>query len=111
MSDGAEVQKELTNLVNRLSLENASDTPDFIIAEFLHEILGAWNSAVQRREKWYGRRQAAETEDPDEEIREAAQRVQDNLDRLDAQVAIHSTTQELKRARIQLRNALTKRGE
>jgi len=46
---------ELTALLNRHSQENASDTPDFILAQYLTACLLAWNSAVRRRESWYGR--------------------------------------------------------
>lgn len=46
-------EKELTELINRHSLENASDTPDFILARFLQECLDAWNSGISKRSRWY----------------------------------------------------------
>ncbi len=46
---------ELSALINRHSLENGSDTPDFILATFLGRCLAAWNAGVQSRERWYGR--------------------------------------------------------
>lgn len=49
--------EELTNLLNRHSQENASNTPDFILAQFLGDVLKAWNVGVQQREAWYGRDQ------------------------------------------------------
>ena len=50
----SELERELTHLLNRHSLENASNTPDFILAQFLIDVLHAWNQAVRRREAWYG---------------------------------------------------------
>lgn len=48
---------ELTSLLNRHSKENGSGTPDFILAEYLFGCLAHFNSAVNRREAWYGREQ------------------------------------------------------
>ena len=48
-------KKELEHLINKHSLENDSDTPDFILAEYLNDCLIAFNKAVNRREEWYGR--------------------------------------------------------
>ena len=47
--------QDLTALLNRYSQENGSDTPDFILAEYLLACLATWNTHVVRREKWYGR--------------------------------------------------------
>jgi len=48
-------RKELEGLVNCHSMENGSDTPDFILAEYLADCLDAFDKAVTRREEWYGR--------------------------------------------------------
>jgi len=48
-------KKELENLINRYSQENASNTPDFILAYFLVDCLSAFDMAIQQRETWYGR--------------------------------------------------------
>lgn len=50
-----EFEKELTGLINRFSEENASNTPDFILAQYLIACLAAWNTGIQQRENWYGR--------------------------------------------------------
>lgn len=55
MSRDTQLQKELSELLNRHSEENRSDTPDFILAAYLINCLNAYNSAVNAREKWYGR--------------------------------------------------------
>lgn len=49
------LERQLTGVLNRYSQENGSDTPDFILAEYLLGCLAAWNAAVTHREKWYGR--------------------------------------------------------
>lgn len=48
-------ERELEAVINRHSQENASNTPDFILAQFLLSCLAAWNAGVTRREQWYGR--------------------------------------------------------
>lgn len=46
---------ELQKLINKYSLENGSNTPDFILAFYLRECLDSFNRAVKHRENWYGR--------------------------------------------------------
>jgi len=48
-------KNELQSLINRFSKENASNTPDFILAVYLENCLDAFNMACQQRETWYGR--------------------------------------------------------
>ena len=48
-------QKELESLINEHSIENASNTPDFILAQYLSGCLSAFTVAIQQRENWYGR--------------------------------------------------------
>lgn len=50
-----EFRKELTSLLNRYSKENGSDTPDFILTNYLIECLRVFNYTQNEREKWYGR--------------------------------------------------------
>ena len=54
-ADATDFISELHNLINRHSMENASNTPDFILAQYLTNCLRAWNQATQQRETWYGR--------------------------------------------------------
>jgi hypothetical protein len=44
---------ELRNLVNRLSVENESDTPDFVLAEYILGCLTAYKKAVRARDHWF----------------------------------------------------------
>ncbi len=48
-------ETELRDLINHHSQENASNTPDWILAQFLVGCLETFNTAVQQRENWHGR--------------------------------------------------------
>ena len=45
---------ELEALINKHSVENESDTPDFILAKYLGRCLDNWNETVTARDKWWG---------------------------------------------------------
>lgn len=47
-----EFREELEHLINKHSLENGSNTPDFILAQYLTDCLDAYDKAVQRRTEW-----------------------------------------------------------
>ena len=49
------VQKDFTDVINRHSLENESNTPDFILAEYLVMCLRAFTISSRARERWYGK--------------------------------------------------------
>lgn len=55
-----EFEKRLAALINEYSKENDSDTPDFILARYVNEVLKNFNAAVMDREQWYGRIQHVE---------------------------------------------------
>ena len=44
--------KELTELLNRHSKENESNTPDFILAQHLLDSLTLFNTTMDSRKKW-----------------------------------------------------------
>jgi len=44
---------ELEHLLNAQSMENGSNTPDFILAKYLEQCLAAFDLAVNARENWY----------------------------------------------------------
>jgi hypothetical protein len=50
--------KDLASLLNRYSRENESNTPDFILADYLIGCLISFEQSVNAREKWYGRQTA-----------------------------------------------------
>ena len=55
----SDLENDLTNLLNRYSQEDGSNTPDFILARYLLACLASFNTAVARRDWWYGRLQAS----------------------------------------------------
>ena len=48
-------REDLEVLINQNSKENGSDTPDFILADYLADCLDAFDKAVTRRTEWYGK--------------------------------------------------------
>lgn len=46
--------KELETLINRFSKENGSNTPDYILAEYINGCLANFNKTVMKRSEWYG---------------------------------------------------------
>lgn len=44
----------LTKLINSYSKENGSNTPDFILADYIEGCLTAFDAAVSNRTAWYG---------------------------------------------------------
>ena len=51
----SELEIELRDLLNKHSEDNASNTPDFILSEYLQACLEAFHAAIWARETWYGR--------------------------------------------------------
>lgn len=43
---------ELEKLINKHSIENESNTPDFILAEYLRGCLTNYAETMKKREKW-----------------------------------------------------------
>jgi hypothetical protein len=48
-ASGQDFKTDLQALINKHSLENGSDTPDYILASFLVNVLTDWNHAVRAR--------------------------------------------------------------
>ena len=47
-------EKELEVLINKHSKENESDTPDFILAQYLKGCLANYAETIKSRDRWYG---------------------------------------------------------
>ena len=47
-------ENELESLINRYNREAGSDTPDFILAQYMQDCLSMFNRATNRRDQWYG---------------------------------------------------------
>lgn len=52
--DHSDFRGDLASLINAYSLENVSNTPDFVLAQLLHECLVAFDKATITRDHWYG---------------------------------------------------------
>ena len=48
-------EKEIRELINRYSIENNSNTPDWILAQYILSCLAAFETAIQQRETCQGR--------------------------------------------------------
>lgn len=48
-------REQLTSLINRHSKENGSNTPDFILADYLNRALESFDKATLERDHWYGK--------------------------------------------------------
>ena len=46
-------ERELTSLINRYSLENLSNTPDFILAKVAFDAIISFTEATKTRNDWY----------------------------------------------------------
>ena len=53
-----ELRSGLRKLLNANNAEAGSNTPDFILAEFLYDVMELYNKAVKARSAWYGREDA-----------------------------------------------------
>lgn len=51
------LRRDIEHALNKASAENNSNTPDFILAEYLLDCLTAFDKGVTRREEWYGRKE------------------------------------------------------
>lgn len=48
------LRHEIERAINRVCAENTSNTPDFILADFLVSCLAAFDRATIERTRWYG---------------------------------------------------------
>ncbi len=47
-----EFLKEIASVINKYSMENGSNTPDFMLAEMLGGFLNVYNNTLQNRKQW-----------------------------------------------------------
>jgi hypothetical protein len=57
-----EFRENLERIINECSLESGSDTPDFILADYLEKCLRIFDETLCRREAWYGRQVSGDSE-------------------------------------------------
>lgn len=49
------LRNDIAAAINRHRAEKGSNTPDYILAEYLADCLAAFDRAMQARQKWYGK--------------------------------------------------------
>lgn len=49
-------QNRLKDLINEFNIEDGSNTPDFILAEYLVNCLRAYETIHKSNEDWYGKK-------------------------------------------------------
>ena len=49
------LRSDIETAINMHSRENDSNTPDFILAEYMLDCLNAFEKCSRRREEWYGK--------------------------------------------------------
>lgn len=49
----SQFKKDLTSLINRYSREHKSNTPDFILAEYMNGCLETFERIIARRDEWH----------------------------------------------------------
>ena len=49
------LQEKIEQAITSVSAEAGSNTPDFILAEYLTDCLAAFDRATVARDRWYGR--------------------------------------------------------
>jgi len=52
---GRALSADLAAILNQHYAENGSNTPDFILADYMLDCLRAFEKCSRSREKWYGR--------------------------------------------------------
>jgi hypothetical protein len=62
INDGNKFEDDLRYLLNVHSAENRSNTPDFILAEYMLACLNVFDDTVNKREQWYSRDKESESE-------------------------------------------------
>lgn len=69
----SEFQQELKDLINKHSMENRSNTPDYVLANYLMSCLDAFDQAISNRETWYKLNKSSDFERqiaPDDHLQE-----------------------------------------
>jgi len=64
-ADAPDFRSELTSLINRYSKEKNSNTPDFILRDYLCNCLKVFETVTRQREQWYGRETQSDTTEDD----------------------------------------------
>ena len=63
-SPSGTLAQDLARVLNQHSMENASNTPDFLLAEYLERCLAAAEILINRRDAWHGVTPTVTQEEP-----------------------------------------------
>ena len=63
--DGDDFRSDLCSLLSRFDREDVSDTPDWILRDYMWNCLRAFETATYAREKFYGNRYDPKSEGED----------------------------------------------
>ena len=63
----SDLRQKIESAINQNCAENGSNTPDFILADYMTDCLAAFDKAVNARKKWYRCRSAEPVEAKPEE--------------------------------------------
>jgi len=59
--DMNDFKKEIEFVINKYSVENLSNTPDFILANYVQDCLYCFETATLARDKWYSMKNVRDT--------------------------------------------------
>lgn len=95
---------QLTTLINTCSLENRSDTPDFILSSYLTACLDAFDNAVNRRTRWYA--PVEEKPSSDETTSSPLDSTSKSLQRLEEAPLVETDSTDVREALVKLEESL-----
>jgi hypothetical protein len=55
-TSGESLERDLERLLNQHSVENGSNTPDYVLASLLKATLDTWELHMKERDRWWGNR-------------------------------------------------------
>lgn len=58
-------RSELETIINKYSVDNTINTPDFVLVKFIVDSLEAFNNATILRDKWHGEHMMSVCRDTD----------------------------------------------
>ena len=53
VEDSTDLRTEIKELLNKYSRENISDTPDYVLRDYLWDCLKSYERAIEQRRHWF----------------------------------------------------------
>ncbi len=88
-------QEELGALINKHSLENESNTPDYVLATYLIKSLEAFNACIMLRDGWHGHSSIIGQKEAKKQDQEECHKRKPNLNYKEAQLYTYKQMEEL----------------